>query len=119
MSQNDKARILIVDDDPGQSSAMSQLLGGWGYDTATAFDGRNALDKLSDFPADVVVTDLNMPNLDGAGLLAELQRTASPPPVIVLTAFGSADKAVEMVRESGAFWYLEKPVQPRVMRAIL
>jgi len=119
VSQNDKARILIVDDDPGQSSAMSQLLGGWGYDTATAFDGRNALDKLSDFPADVVVTDLNMPNLDGAGLLAELQRTASPPPVIVLTAFGSADKAVEMVRESGAFWYLEKPVQPRVMRAIL
>ncbi len=119
MSQIDKPRILIVDDDEAQRSAMSQLLAGWGYETTTAFDGRNALEALSDFPADVVLTDLNMPNLDGAGLLAELHKSPSPPPTIILTAFGSADKAIEMVRESGAFWYLEKPAQPKALRAIL
>ncbi len=117
--QIDQARVLIVDDDEAQRSAMRQLLGTWRYVTETANDGRDALDKLNDFPADVVVTDLNMPNLDGAGLLAELRQSAAPPPTIILTAFGSVDKAVEMVRESGAFWYLEKPAQPRVLRAIL
>jgi DNA-binding NtrC family response regulator len=115
----DKPRILVVDDDEAQRTALSQLLADWGYETATAFDGRNALETLTDFPADVVVTDLNMPNLDGAGLLAELQKMPAPPPAIVLTAFGSVDKAVEMVRQSGAFWYLEKPAQPRVLRAIV
>jgi DNA-binding NtrC family response regulator len=118
-SQPDKVRVLIVDDDEGQRSAMSQLLSGWGYDTLTACDGRDALEKLADFAADAVITDLNMPNLDGAGLLAELQKSAAPPPAIVLTAFGSVEKAVEIVRESGAFWYLEKPAQTRVLRTIL
>ncbi len=119
MNQSDPARVLVVDDDAGQSAALFQLLGNWGYHALTARDGLDALEKLNNFSADAVVTDLNMPNLDGAGLLAELQKTAAPPPVIVLTAFGSADKAVEIVRESGAFWYLEKPVQPRVLRGIL
>jgi DNA-binding NtrC family response regulator len=119
VNQSDPARVLIVDDDASQSSAMGQLLGSWGYQVLTACDGRDALDKLTDFSADAVVTDLNMPNLDGQGLLVELQKFAAPPPAIVLTAFGSVEKAVEIVRESGAFWYLEKPAQPRVLRTIL
>src|SRR5580698_2475428 len=65
VNQSDPARVLIVDDDASQSSAMSQLLGSWGYQVLTACDGRDALDKLTDFSADAVVTDLNMPNLDG------------------------------------------------------
>ena len=119
MSEDDKQLVLIVDDDASQSSAMSHLLNGWGYHTLTACDGRDALDKLAGFPADVVVTDMNMPNLDGVGLLAELQKSPAPPPAIVLTAFGSVEKAVELVRDSGAFWYLEKPAQARVLRTIL
>ena len=98
---------------------MGQLLSGWGYETLTACDGRDALDKLSDFAADAIITDLNMPNLDGAGLLTELQKSAAAVPAIVLTAFGSVERAVEIVRELGAFWYLEKPTQPRVLRTIL
>ena len=98
---------------------MAQLVAGWGYETLAASDGRDALDKLDSFPADAVISDLNMPNLDGPGLLAELNKTAAPPPAIVLTAFGSVERAVEIVRELGAFWYLEKPAQPRILRAIL
>jgi DNA-binding NtrC family response regulator len=119
VSEDTKRRVLIVDDDESQRSAMARLLAGWGYETITACDGRDALEKLGDFAADAVVTDLNMPNLDGAGLLAELQKSASPPPAIVLTAFGSVERAVEIVRELGAFWYLEKPAHARVLRTIL
>ena len=119
MTENVKRRVLIVDDDESQRSAMTHLLSGWGYETLAAVDGRDALAKLADFEADAIITDLNMPNLDGTGLLAELQKTAAPPPTIVLTAFGSVEKAVEVVRESGAFWYLEKPVQARVLHTII
>jgi DNA-binding NtrC family response regulator len=119
VTDNAKRRVLIVDDDESQRSAMTHLLSGWGYEALAAIDGRDALAKLSDFDADAIITDLNMPNLDGTGLLAELQKTAAPPPTIVLTAFGSVEKAVEVVRESGAYWYLEKPVQARVLHTIL
>ena len=51
--------------------------------------------------------------------LEELQRSGTAPPAIVLTAFGSVEKAVETVRDMGAFWYLEKPVRPKELRAIL
>jgi DNA-binding NtrC family response regulator len=119
VTENLKRRVLIVDDDESQRSAMSLLLSGWGYEALAAVDGRDALAKLADFDADAIITDLNMPNLDGTGLLAELQKTPAPPPTIVLTAFGSVEKAVEVVRESGAFWYLEKPVQARVLHTIL
>ena len=70
MSENDKRRVLIVDDDAGQRDAMAHLLQGWGYETLTAVDGRDALEKLGSFDADTIISDLNMPNLDGAGLLA-------------------------------------------------
>ena len=49
---------------------MAHLLSTWGYETLAARDGLDALEKLNDFAADTVITDLNMPNLDGAGLLA-------------------------------------------------
>ena len=57
---------------------MANLLSSWGYETLTACDGRDALQKLADFDADTILSDLNMPNLDGAGLLAELQKSAAP-----------------------------------------
>jgi CheY-like chemotaxis protein len=49
VNQSDAAKVLIVDDDAGQRSAMGQLLGSWGYQVLTACDGRDALDKLTDF----------------------------------------------------------------------
>jgi DNA-binding NtrC family response regulator len=116
---SDRPRVLVVDDEEGQRSALKDLLARWGYDTLAATDGADALEQLSDGWVDAIVTDLNMPRLDGAGLLSALRSLPEAPPAIVLTAFGDADKAVDTVHNLGAFWYLEKPVQPRMLRTIL
>src|SRR5271157_5494161 len=112
-------RVLIVDDELNQRSALARMLAVWGYATETAENGRDALEKLAAVAADAIITDLNMPVMSGMQLLEELQRTGAAPPAIVLTAFGSVEKAVETVRDLGAFWYLEKPVRPKELRAIL
>ena len=112
-------RVLVVDDELNQRSALARMLGLWGYATETAENGRDALAKLAAFGADAIITDLNMPVMSGMELLEQLQRTGAAPPSIVLTAFGSVEKAVETVRDLGAFWYLEKPVRPKELRAIL
>ena len=103
-------RVLIVDDDADQRSTMSRMVTALGYETETAADGQEALDRLSGYPAQVIVTDLMMPRLDGHGLLKALRDQGGGPPAIVLTAYGSLDQAVETVKELGAFWYMEKPV---------
>src|ERR1044071_6261981 len=67
--------------------------------------------KLTDFPADVIITDLNMPGLDGFGFLQRLREAGDMPPTIVLTAYGNVETAVRTVHELGAYWYQEKPVK--------
>ena len=95
------------------------MLALWGYKTDTAANGREALARLAEFGPDAVITDLNMPVMDGRQLLEELHRAGNGPPAIVLTAFGSVEMAVETVHQLGAFWYLEKPVRPKELKAIL
>ena len=112
-------RVLVVDDELNQRSALSEMLGLWGYKTETAANGREALERLTEFDADAVITDLNMPVMDGRQLLEELHHAGAGPPAIVLTAFGSVEMAVEIVHQLGAFWYLEKPVRPKELKAIL
>ena len=85
------------------------MVSAWGMTPETATDGNDALAKLADFPADVIVTDLNMPGLDGFGLLQRLRDSGEMPPTIVLTAFGNIETAVRTVHEMGAYWYMEKP----------
>jgi len=116
---NHTARILIVDDEFNQRSALASVVTHWGYQAETASDGAEALLKLKDFDADVVITDLNMPNLDGRGLLEELRKLPLPPPAIVLTAFGNLETALETVHELGAFWFIEKPLQPQVLKMVV
>ena len=61
----------------------------------------------------MILTDLNMPGLDGFGFLQQLRDIGDMPPTIVLTAFGNIETAVRTVHELGAYWFLEKPIQPR------
>src|SRR5256885_1905933 len=77
----------------------------------TASDGVEALEKLAKVPVDVILTDLNMPGMDGFELLDKLRSMGDSPPSIVLTAYGSMDSAIKTVHELGAFWFLEKPIQ--------
>jgi DNA-binding NtrC family response regulator len=112
-------RILIVEDDDEQCRILSEALSGEGYQTRTASDGLHALRETEAFLPDVIVTDLNMPRMDGFELLTELRRRESPIPVIALTAFGSVEKAVAIVHDLKAFWFLEKPVKLGVLVPLL
>jgi DNA-binding NtrC family response regulator len=105
---NNHVKVLIVEDDASQRSGYANLVTAWGMVAETASDGNEALAKLNDFAADVIVTDLNMPGLDGFGLLEKLRESGEMPPTIVLTAFGNIETAVRTVHELDAFWFLEK-----------
>ena len=112
-------KILIVDDEVNQRSALAGILAHWGYSVVSACNGSDALVRLRSFEADIVITDLNMPVLDGKGLLSELAKSGNSALAIVLTGFGSVEAALETVHRLGAFWYIEKPVQPAALKMIL
>jgi len=114
-----KMRVLIVDDEANQRNGLAAMVAEWGMIPETAADGNEALEKLAWFPADVILTDLNMPGLDGFGLLERLRDAGAMPPTIVLTAFGSIEKAVQTVHELGAYWFLDKPYQPSVLKVLI
>jgi DNA-binding NtrC family response regulator len=119
MSSQLRKRVLIVDDEESQRNALAALVSNWGYAAMTAEDGQDALEKISAFPAQAVVTDLNMPRLDGFGLLRKLAELGNAPPTIVLTAYGSVENAVATVHDLGAYWFLEKPIKPQALQALL
>jgi len=112
-------RILIVDDDERQRTALAAILSESAYDTQVAADGQEALERLAVFNADVIVSDLVMPRMDGFELLRHLKEHGDPTPTIALTGFGTMDKALSAVHELKAFWYLEKPVEPRAFKTLL
>ncbi|HZT30424.1 MAG TPA: sigma-54 dependent transcriptional regulator [Bryobacteraceae bacterium] len=112
-------RVLIVEDDYSQRTGLFQMVSAWGMTAETAAEGNEALGKLEQFPADVILTDLNMPGLDGFGFLQKLREAGDMPPTIVLTAFGDIETAVRTVHELGAYWYQEKPVKPRELEVLL
>jgi len=114
-----RRRVLIVDDEANQRSALSRMVERWGFIAETAADGQEALDKLPLFEPHAIVTDVMMPGMDGMELLSRLNEIAGAPPVIVLTAFGSMDAALTTVHEHGAFWFVEKPIRPRAFRVLL
>ena len=105
-----KGRVLVVDDERRQRDILQMILEAEGYETATAANGRSALAASASETFDVVLTDLKMPDVDGLQLLSALAARAAPPCVILMTAHGSIDSAVEAMRR-GAFDYLTKPLE--------
>ena len=112
-------RVLIADDEEDQRNGLAALVSSWGFTVQTAADGQEALEKLTAFPAHVLVTDLNMPRMDGFELLEKLAADGPRPTAIVLTAFGSIDNALKTVHDLGAFWFLEKPIQANALKELL
>jgi DNA-binding response OmpR family regulator len=104
------AKILIVEDDPSVLDLLTTRLELAGYRTACAKDGYRALEALSGVQPDAIVLDLNMPNLDGFGVLAALNKRPlnKQPPIIVLTARNAVDD-VRRCLSLGAKDYLAKP----------
>jgi DNA-binding NtrC family response regulator len=114
-----KARILIVDDEPVIAESLSELLEGWGYETAVASDGLLGLAKVEEFRPSVVVSDVYMPNLDGFGLLRELRELHPETAVILLTGQGTVEMALRAIQDEGAFHYLEKPIDFAKLRLVV
>jgi len=112
-------RVLVVDDEESQRTALAGMIALWGYQVETASNGQEALDKLASFPANVIVTDLMMPRMSGQELLKRLKEQGGGPPAIVQTAFGNLETAVATIHDLGAFWFLEKPVQSQALRLLI
>src|SRR6266404_846278 len=112
-------RVLVVDDEESQRTALASMVQLWGYAVETAADGQEALEKLASFGAHVIVTDMMMPRMDGQELLRRLKAQGNGPPAIVQTAFGNLETAVSTVQDLGAFWFLEKPVQSQALRMLV
>jgi DNA-binding NtrC family response regulator len=111
--------VLIVDDEENQRKGLASMISAWGFEAETAADGVEALEKLASFRAHVLVTDLMMPRMDGSELLRRLAAQGGGPAAIVVTAFGSIETAVSTIHELGAFWFMEKPIEPGALRILL
>lgn len=111
-------KVLIVEDEENARTGLAELVSAWGYRTETARDGLDALDKVVAWSPGIIVTDLKMPRMDGLELLERLADQPQQMAVVVLTAQGSIDSAVDAMK-AGAYDYIQKPVDPTRLRAIL
>ena len=100
--------ILIVDDEKNYPLILGAVLEDEGYEVLTANTGQTAIDIINAADVDLVLTDMKMPTMDGITLLEKIKSMNSDLPVIMMTAFGTVDKAVEAM-EKGAYSYLQKP----------
>jgi len=113
-----KGRVLVVDDEKHQRDILEMILVSEGFETVSARNGRHALDTLRDEPFDAVLTDLKMPDMSGIDLLSELLEAQPGLCVILMTAHGSINTAVEAMRK-GAFDYLTKPLEKDELLVVL
>ncbi len=104
-------RLLIVDDDESLRDSLSLVLAAEGYDVTTAADADQALVRVGETPFDVVLCDLRMPGRDGLELLPELAQRIPDATLILMSAYGTEELALEAMRR-GAYDYLAKPFQP-------
>jgi nitrogen regulation protein NR(I) len=111
-------QILIADDEPNLRRVLGAQLQRDGYEVLLAEDGEEALRLIGEHHVDVVISDLKMPKLDGLGLLKRLAKDEPGLPVILITAHGTVDTAVEALK-AGAFDYVTKPFDRAEFRAVV
>ncbi len=111
-------KILVVDDEANARTALAEILKDEGYAVETAADGFKALPKLRDFSPDVVLTDLKMPGMDGLELIGKVRELDPEIGVVIMTAFGAVDTAVQAMQK-GAADYLTKPLNANELLIVL
>ena len=111
-------KVLIVEDEVHARSGLTELIESWGYRAESAADGAEGLERAVQWGPSIVVTDLKMPRMDGMELLERIGDLPQRIAVVMLTAQGSIDSAVEAMR-MGAYDYIPKPVDPVRLRTIL
>ncbi len=112
-------RVLVVDDEADHRQYLADVISQAGHEVSEAADGREALKVISETVINVLITDLMMPRMDGFELLRTLRADGRMPPSIVMTAFGSLEKALATVHDLGALWFIEKPVDIATLNILL
>jgi DNA-binding NtrC family response regulator len=112
------AKIMVVEDDTHARQGLADLLTAWGYETETAGDGNEALQKVTAFNPAVLISDLRMPGVSGMQLLRVLHTSRPDLRFIMLTGQGTIEDAVEATK-LGAYNFLEKPVDPKKLQVEL
>jgi DNA-binding NtrC family response regulator len=102
-------KVLIVEDEENERTGLAELVSAWGYRTETAKDGLEALEKVTTWSPGIVITDFRMPRMDGMELLQRLAEQPQQIAVILLTAQGSIDIAVDAMK-AGAYDFIQKPI---------
>jgi len=113
-----KARVLVLDDEPRMADVVGMVLGRSGHEVESFSDPEAALAALEARPADVLITDLRMPGVDGVEVLKRALAHDPDLPVILMTAHGSVPTALEAMRE-GAFDYVQKPFDNDELRTLV
>src|SRR3954447_1982079 len=112
------ARLLIVEDEANLRLVIQKELQRLGYRVQVATDGEAALRKLEESNVDVVLSDINMPRMDGMELLRRIHERPNPPEVIMLTGHATIETAIEAMK-LGAYHYLTKPYRITELDALV
>ena len=115
-----RKRILTVDDSKTMRDMVSFTLKGAGFDVVEAEDGAKALDLLAHTAVDAIITDINMPNMDGVTLVQRLraQPEFKSTPILILTTEGGGDKKAQG-RNAGATGWIVKPFAPEKLLQVI
>ena len=111
-------KVLIVEDEENERTGLAELVSAWGYRAETAGDGAEGYEKITNWSPSIVVTDLKMPRMGGLQLLEKIAGDSQTMAVIVVTAQGTIDSAVQAMR-MGAYDYITKPIDTNRLRTIL
>ncbi len=111
-------RILIVDDEENTRIGLSKLLSQEGFEVESAANGNDALDLIGQRKVSLVISDINMPDMNGLTFLRELSRNFPSTNVIMITAYGGVESYLEAMN-LGAYEYLHKPVRIDELRSVM
>lgn len=106
-----REKVLVVDDESSNRRILEQVLGRAGYAVETASNGSEALKKLDSSPPDLIILDYMMPDLNGMDVLKELRQRDDDTPVIMVTAYGTVERAVDAM-QAGAYDFITRPLKP-------
>ena len=110
--------VLIVDDEKNYLVVLSAFLSGEGYETLTADSAQQALEIVETSDLDLVLTDMKMPTMDGIELLKRIKEKVPDLPVVMMTAYGTVEKAVQAMK-LGAFNFILKPFQNETLKQVV
>src|SRR6266498_678170 len=113
-----QGKVLIVEDEENERSGLAELVSSWGYEAQTAADGQEGYEKIAIWSPSIVITDLKMPRMGGMELLERISGDSQTVAVIVVTAQGTIDSAVQAMR-IGAYDYVSKPIDTSRLRTIM